>query len=175
MRHILVLLAITFFYSCKQDQPDKPAVAPQEVVIGMTKSPDRINPIIYPTSLAREVYQYIFLPLADYNPETYDLEPILIESLPESTILEEGPYAGKASFKMRIIDDAIWENGSPITGKDYAFTIKAIKQNDISPRTTTTVRTPKFDNINADVKRTSEWSAMTVMPALLILAESWQG
>lgn len=127
MRHILVILVTTLFFSCKQDQPDKPAVVPQEVVIGMTKSPDRINPIIYPTSLAREVYQYIFLPLADYNPETYDLEPILIESLPESTILEEGPYAGKASFKMRIIDDAIWENGSPITGKDYAFTIKAIK------------------------------------------------
>src|SRR5690606_27403733 len=97
MRHILVILVTTLFFSCKQDQPDKPAVVPQEVVIGMTKSPDRINPIIYPTSLAREVYQYIFLPLADYNPETYDLEPILIESLPESTILEEGPYAGKAS------------------------------------------------------------------------------
>ncbi|MBK6563731.1 MAG: hypothetical protein IPG18_00705 [Saprospiraceae bacterium] len=93
----------------------------------LKKDPERLHPLIFPNPLAREIYQYIFLPLADFNRETLELEPLLIKELPEKQIITEGPYSGGVRFDIEILPEAVWENGSPITAKDYIFTLKAIR------------------------------------------------
>jgi|JI7StandDraft_1071085.scaffolds.fasta_scaffold33712_2 peptide/nickel transport system substrate-binding protein len=125
MRHIgitlFTLLAVLFF-SCKGD-PEK-----QEAVlhVRLKKDPERINPLIFPNPTSREVYQYIHLPLADYNPESLTLEPILIKQIPTEVAIDTGKYKGGIAFDLEFSDQATWDNGSPITVNDYIFTLKAI-------------------------------------------------
>lgn len=121
---ILIVIAV-IVSSCNPDSSIKEE--DHEIVIGMTKGPNRINPLLEPTSVAREVYQYVFLPLADYDAESYKMEPILIEAIPVQKAIEEGVYKGAIAYDMRIKEAAVWENGAPITGYDFAFTLKAIK------------------------------------------------
>jgi peptide/nickel transport system substrate-binding protein len=94
--------------------------------VHLAKDPQRINPIIRSTSTAREVYQYLFLPMAEYNPQSLEFDPILINKLPEKREEAEGDYAGGVSYTFEILEEAVWEDGIPITGKDYLFTLKTI-------------------------------------------------
>ena len=124
---VIVTVAISLFLlsSCKQDT----TVGDDRSVlnIAIKKDPAKLNPIVYPVQTARQVYQYLFTPLADFNPETYELEPILLTSLPEPEVVERGPHAGRIKYVVDIRKGATWADGTPITGADYLFTLKAIK------------------------------------------------
>lgn len=78
------------------------------------------QPILFPNPIAREIYQYIYLPLADYDPHTIELVPLLINDIPKAERVGEGV---KYTFEIR--SDAVWDDGEPITGHDYLFTLKA--------------------------------------------------
>ncbi|MEZ4911833.1 MAG: ABC transporter substrate-binding protein [Saprospiraceae bacterium] len=110
--------------SCKSDKTN---LDPQNVLdIRLKNDPERINPLIFPNPMAREVYQYIFLPLADYDPNTLVFTPVMIVEMPEKIRIDTGHYAGHTALNVEILKEAKWDDGSPITGHDYAFTIKAI-------------------------------------------------
>jgi peptide/nickel transport system substrate-binding protein len=74
---------------------------------------------------ATQIERKIFLPLADYNPTTLLLEPILITAPPKITEIKNGSYAGGAMYEMSILPEATWDDGMPITGHDYVFMMKA--------------------------------------------------
>lgn len=116
----IVLLKV---FSCKTDKTS----VDDTIHVRIAKDPERLHPLLFPNPSAREIYQYIFLPLADYNRETLELEPLLITSLPEKQMVTDGPYKGGVRFDVEIRPDAVWENGSPITAEDYLFTLKAIR------------------------------------------------
>ncbi|MBK8548063.1 MAG: 4-hydroxy-tetrahydrodipicolinate synthase [Saprospiraceae bacterium] len=120
---LLFLFLSLLFFTCKNEMHD----IDDTIHIRIEKDPERLHPLIFPNPLAREIYQYIFLPLADFNRETLELEPLLIKELPEKQIITEGPYSGGVRFDIEILPEAVWENGSPITAKDYIFTLKAIR------------------------------------------------
>ncbi|MBK9255199.1 MAG: hypothetical protein IPM42_06885 [Saprospiraceae bacterium] len=119
----VVLLLLVGLISCRVDRTK----VDDTIHIRLKKDPERINPLIFPNPLSREVYQYLHLPLADYNPESLELEPILIKMLPTAMDIDTGKYTGGVRFQMEILDEAKWDDGSPVTGWDYLFTIKAIK------------------------------------------------
>ncbi len=120
---LLVLSLITLlFFSCQPVTQETNELS--EINIRLNRDPQRINPIYSPTSVGREVFQYIFLPLADFHPDDLTLHPILIESIPEAyTPDRENTVAFDIAFK----DDALWSDGTPVTASDYIFTLKAIK------------------------------------------------
>jgi len=122
-KYILVIFLFTVgFLSCK-NQAD---ITESTIHIRLKKDPDKLNPLIFPNPVAREVYQYIHVPLADYNPQTLALEPILIKTMPKETVIDSGEYAGGVAFDIEFKNEAKWDDGSPITVKDYIFTMKAI-------------------------------------------------
>lgn len=94
--------------------------------IAIKQDPNKLNPVIYTVQKAREVYQYIFMPMADFHPETFELVPLLLKNIPKRRAIEEGRYAGKIAFDVELREDATWADGSPITVEDYLFTLKAI-------------------------------------------------
>jgi peptide/nickel transport system substrate-binding protein len=120
---LLFLFFTLLFVSCKNEMDD----IDDTIHVRIEKDPERLHPLIFPNPLAREIYQYIFLPLADFNRETLELEPLLITRLPEKQFITEGPYAGGVKFEIEILPEAVWDNGSPITAKDYIFTLRAIR------------------------------------------------
>jgi len=121
----IFLLIMILLFSCKGDQPK--VETDNTLDIAIRREPKMVNPYLNPTSVAREVYQYIFPSMADFDPVTYKLNPILIKSIPEGEKIEEGPYAGSTKYSLEFKEEAKWDNGSPITGKDFLFSIKAIK------------------------------------------------
>ena len=106
MNVILIIFILLFF--CKGD----PVNQESALHIRLKKDPERINPLIFPNPTAREVYQYIHLPLADYNPESLVLEPILIQQIPSEVAIDTGKYKGGIAFDLEFSDQAAWDNGS---------------------------------------------------------------
>jgi peptide/nickel transport system substrate-binding protein len=119
---LLIIVLGTLLSSCKSD----PRKSGNDIHIRLKKDPERINPIIAPNATSREIYQYIHLPCADYDPITYQLVPILLKAIPTEISIDTGRYKGGVSFDLEFKDDARWDDGSPITAEDYAFTVKAI-------------------------------------------------
>lgn len=114
--------------------------ATAEINIRLAKDPKVINPFFSPTDRGRQIYQYIYLPMADYHPETLKLHPILITAIPEG---EMRTYKGEAciAYDIEIRPEANWSDGQPITNADYAFTIKMIKH----PQSKITAWKPYFE------------------------------
>lgn len=65
----------------------------------------------------------LYQPLIHYDYNAGELIPVLAKARPQITVLEEGGLR----MDMEIREEATWDNGSPITGHDVAFTLKAIK------------------------------------------------
>ncbi len=118
----LICVIFVSFLSCKNDRKYED----QTINIRLKKDPERINPLLFPNPTAREVYQYLHLPLADFDPVSLELSPILIKSIPEVMSIDTGMYRGGLSFNIEILEEAKWDDGSPITAEDYVFTVKAI-------------------------------------------------
>lgn len=88
--------------------------------------PDRLNPVLATSTYSRVVNEQLFLNLLHFNPSTLQLEPQLAKAAPQSRDITEGPNAGGVAYTFEILDEAVWDNGTPITGADVAFTLKAI-------------------------------------------------
>lgn len=118
----LLAIIVSFIFACKTD----PKIQENVIHIRIKKDPERINPLIFPNPTAREIYQYIHLPMADYDPNTLTLSPLLIKEIPTEMAIDTGKYKGGIAFDIEFIAEAKWDNGAPITGDDFLFTLKAI-------------------------------------------------
>ncbi len=119
----ITLYSLLIFISCKTD---KTSGLDNTLDIRMAKEPEKLNAIMFPNPVASEVYQYIFLPLAEVDPTTMKLAPVMIKSIPNAEDVLSGPYKGGSQFTFEILDEAKWDDGKPVTGDDYLFTLKAI-------------------------------------------------
>ncbi len=117
-----IVLAAGFLIGCKTD----PSSETNTIHIRLKKDPERINPLLFPSPTAREVYQYIHIPLADFDPVSLELTPLMIKSLPVEMAIDTGKYKGGIYFDIEILEEAKWDDGSPVTAMDYLFTIKSI-------------------------------------------------
>lgn len=88
--------------------------------------PDKLNPLLTTSTYSRMVYEQIYLYLLHFDPVTLEMKPQLAKARPEKTVINSGPYEGGIAYSYEIIDEAVWDNGSPITGYDMEFTFKAI-------------------------------------------------
>lgn len=119
---LLSLFLLVSLLSCKKDKTKDD----NTIHIRLKKDPERINPLLFPNPTSREIYQYIHLPLADFDPDDLELSPILIDKIPTEMGIDTGKYKGGVYFDISILPEAKWDNGNPITAEDYIFTIKAI-------------------------------------------------
>lgn len=115
-----MFLLLSVVFSCR-NQTANADKSESSVVIRLPENPERINPILFPGAIEREIYQYLFQPLADLDGESLEFKPVLIKTIPD---LEE--KLGLFTITVEILPEASWSDGSPITGADYAFTLKAI-------------------------------------------------
>lgn len=109
-----------------------------EVIVHMGADPDRLNQITATSSVATEIQNYLFEALITTNMETLEFEPILAKDLgkmEEVTFEFDGEEKNGLTYAYEIRDEANWNDGTPITGHDLAFYVKAMKN-------------PKVDNEN---------------------------
>ncbi|MEZ4908388.1 MAG: ABC transporter substrate-binding protein, partial [Saprospiraceae bacterium] len=96
------------------------------ITIGIEREPSALFPIKRSADVERQVFQYIFMQCADYDPITLENTPLLLEKFPDKTSIDTGTYKGSYRYDISLRDNAKWDNGSEITGFDYLFTIKMI-------------------------------------------------
>ncbi len=100
--------------------------------VRIDRDPGRLFPMFAANVVSRDVYSYVHLQLADYNPKTLQLDPNLIKEIPVAQEISTGPFQGGEYYEMEILPDAVWPDGSPIDGEDYLFTLKSILHPDVN-------------------------------------------
>lgn len=128
----LILFVILFLTSCGGGSKSGSSVKSEraginEVVIQESSDPDKLNPITYNSANANYIIGNIFQALLNLDPTTLEFVPVLAVARPTITEITEGPYNGGLKIEYEIRPEAKWDNGSPITAEDVAFTLKAIK------------------------------------------------
>ncbi|MBK7406918.1 MAG: hypothetical protein IPJ40_01880 [Saprospirales bacterium] len=121
----MLLLSVT---NCKSDK--KPVTnwkrTSNELVIRLAAEPGGLNPVLSLTDqYATQVMRHLFLYLMTIDPQTGQLEPSLVIAAPKIDPITEGPWAGGLRYSFEIRPEAHWDNGTPITGNDYVFALKA--------------------------------------------------
>jgi len=96
------------------------------VYVGLPVQLKTLNPIETRAPYPEIVYTNIIQPLMDIDINTYEIFPVLAQSKPIVKEITEGKYAGGISYTYQIKDGAVWDNGSPVTGKDVEFSTKLV-------------------------------------------------
>ncbi len=95
-------------------------------VVRLDLDPDYLNPVLSTNTYARQVMDHLFLYLASVDPQTLQFQPQLAKAMPVVEPITEGPYAGGVAYTFELHEAAVWDDGSPVTGHDYVFTLKTI-------------------------------------------------
>jgi peptide/nickel transport system substrate-binding protein len=99
-----------------------------EVIIHINSSPDKLNPVTLTNAYGQEVTNDIFMSVLGLNPDSMGvIIPALAVARPTVTEITDGEYKGGLKIDYEIKPDAVWDNGTPVTGDDVAFTVKAYK------------------------------------------------
>lgn len=123
--------------SCKTETKEEALLSTcertgNEVVIRLEAEPDVLNPLTTTSNYANQLNFQLFSYLLSLDPETLELIPQLAKARPTITMVDDGPYAGGVNYTYEIHDEAVWEDGSPVTGHDYVFTLKAVLNPEVS-------------------------------------------
>jgi ABC-type transport system substrate-binding protein len=100
--------------------------APDQVNIRYDAAPTNLNPFL--TTQGTDIYTSarIFQSFGDLNPKTLELEPTIITKIPQARQVTSGTHAGELAYDFEFLPEAVWDNGTPITGNDVAFTLKIV-------------------------------------------------
>lgn len=85
-----------------------------------------LNP--YLTSQGADIYACarIYNTMGEFDPNSLELLPTIITQMPEVRTVEDGEHQGDLAYDFEILPEAKWDNGTPVTGLDMAFTLKLI-------------------------------------------------
>jgi len=96
------------------------------VRVRLSSEPGRISPLLEPTSYTRSVYDHIFMEMMDFDPVSLEMVPLLVKNKPIATAVNDGPHKGGTAYTYEIRDEAVWDDGTPVTGADVEFTLKLL-------------------------------------------------
>ncbi len=121
-RIYLLLPGLAFllvFCQCKREEKET-------LDIRLEAAATTLNPLMPSPGYSRYVSQQIFQNLGIYNPESLEISPLLVKTIPAVRSVTEGPHKGELAYDLEINEAATWDNGSPVTGEDVVFTLKVI-------------------------------------------------
>ena len=113
-----LILTITLVLGCRTERESNDTL--ETVYVRLQEDPEKLNPILYPFSTPKHINYNIFLPLADYDPESLEYVPVMMNELP----IKEEYKEGGCKFDIEILAEAQWPNGDPVLASDYLFTLK---------------------------------------------------
>jgi len=113
LNSLLFILSIAFTGSCKKTQPNT-------LVVHILSEPEDMHPTNGASAVRAEINLYTNLSLLRLNYKTGELLPCLAKALP--VVSSDG-----LNYNYELKSDMTWDDKSPITAKDIAFTTKASK------------------------------------------------
>ena len=107
--------------SSSVSQPDAAKPATGDWLISHSLSdPEQLNPLTSNDAAASELLQYIFQSLLTRDPRSLELKPLIAVARPAIS-------ADRRHYTFTIRRDAHFQDGTPLSGEDVLFSIKAIK------------------------------------------------
>jgi peptide/nickel transport system substrate-binding protein len=107
--------------SSSVSQPDASKPATGDWLISHSISdPEQLNPLTSNDASASEILQYIFQSLLTRDPRSLELKPLIAVARPAIS-------ADRRRYTFTIRRDAHFQDGTPLSGEDVLFSIKAIK------------------------------------------------
>ncbi len=121
-----IFFLILMFFGCASEPTVDYKYNDNTVRVRLGRKPDRINPVLSYSADARAVFDMIFMEMMDFDPVTLEKTPFIVKKNPEVTPITKGEFAGGSTFKYEIREEAVWDDGTPITGHDVDFALKLI-------------------------------------------------
>ena len=107
--------------SSSVSQPDAGKPTTGDWLISHSLSdPEQLNPLTSNDAAASEILQYIFQSLLTRDPRSLELKPLIAVARPAIS-------ADRRRYTFTIRRDAHFQDGTPLSGEDVLFSIKAIK------------------------------------------------
>lgn len=128
MKHFTLFFLFLFvaMTSCQKDQAPAYKHNDNTVRVRLPADIKTLNPYLYRTGYENTVHSLIFQALMDFEPESLKMAPQLVKSPATIEDIAEGENAGGQRFTFEILDEAVWDDGKPVTGQDFEFTLKAL-------------------------------------------------
>jgi len=127
---VLFCLSIILINSCKTDSVpsnDTPAISTNTTVsMRIRGEPISLNPMLTTMSWDLRICAAMYPTLLDYDPFTLKITPVLVKDRPVIKVIEEGDRKGWTTYSYELLDEAVWDDGSPVTAKDYIYTLKTL-------------------------------------------------
>jgi len=99
-----------------------------EVIIHINSNPDKLNPVTMTNSYSQQVSNDIFMSVLGLDNDSIGaIIPALAVARPTVTEVTDGEYKGGLKIDYELKPEAVWDNGTPVTGDDVAFTVKVYK------------------------------------------------
>lgn len=117
-RIAVIALSALVLYGCGKQK------SKNQVTIHELSDTDMLNPTNYQSADAGYYLAQMFQALWGTNPTTLKEEPYLAKELP---IEEYDEATGLLKYTCELREDAVWDNGDPITVEDVIFSIKLYK------------------------------------------------
>ncbi|MBS1685265.1 MAG: hypothetical protein JSS76_10935 [Bacteroidetes bacterium] len=139
---IMVVIAGSILSGCKGKNTDNGAASGENILNAYTLSdPDMLNPINLTSVDGRYIAGLVFMSMYGQDPKDYKLTPALAVARAKVSEVTEGEWKGGEKLEYEIRPEATWDNGTPVTASDYAFTLKCI----LNPNTKCTPLRPYYD------------------------------
>ncbi len=97
-----------------------------QVITRVLTEAEGLNSMVSTGITARMITEQLFQYLLTIDPVTFELKPQLAKERPVISEIKEGPYAGGVRMSFEIHEAAKWDDGTPVTGEDYLFSLKTI-------------------------------------------------
>lgn len=96
------------------------------VAIRLEADVANLNPLTSSSSYETQVYSQIYTYPCSFDYETLEFIPETLKDIPaiEETSRTDAP--GKYRIDATMLEEAVWSDGTPVTGEDYLFTLKAM-------------------------------------------------
>ncbi|MEM6724986.1 MAG: ABC transporter substrate-binding protein [Bacteroidota bacterium] len=134
-----ILLIISSCSSSESPSNNTASATDGKIVQYLSAEPKSLNPFTRKDANAKFVINHLHAPLIDLDYFNYELVPILAKEL--GTVEKQDD--GTVLISMEIRPEAQWDNKEPITGKDVAFSLKAMNV----PQVDNKQLRPYFDKI----------------------------
>lgn len=110
---VICIISLAVLHSCKKSPPNV-------LVAHIVSEPDDMHPTNGTSAVRAEIQLYTHMSLLRLDYEAGTLIPCLVKSLPSVS-------ANGLEYTYELKDEASWDDKSPITAEDIAFTTKASK------------------------------------------------
>ncbi|HFA49236.1 MAG TPA: hypothetical protein ENJ95_09490 [Bacteroidetes bacterium] len=133
MRNTLFFFALAFFLAfaaCTSETKDndQPDWKHNDNTVRVRLSADvtSLNPFLVRGSWDRTAYELLFQYPMDFDRKTLELLPQTVKAPPTVEEISDGPYKGGQRYTYEFYDEAVWDDGRPVTGHDVEFSLKTI-------------------------------------------------